>query len=131
MRQSDYLIYVEALNSAKGLVVVDERVPGRMLLEAIVEQITPEIFSVALDFLFGEKVLGKTVKAVNRERQSLVMAMKTSTTRSSTRMSSSLVCASFPSGSLPLHLHHLRQHVTIVIGPEYFGGPPGVSAPNI
>ena len=147
MRQSDYLIYVEALNTAKGLVVADERVPGRTLLEATIEQMeegelypdqlsdiisradddkqrraqeeehylglrpdmtirrkvkrptgtvpkeredvrdksvllanvwqmlylrnpsrsllrdsTPEIFSVALDFLFGEKVLGKTVK---------------------------------------------------------------------
>ena len=35
MRQSDFLVYVKALNSAKGLVVVDERVLGRTLLEAI------------------------------------------------------------------------------------------------
>ena len=189
MRQSDYLIYVDALNSAKGLVVAYERVPGRTLLEATIEQMeegelypdqlsdvisradedkqrraqreehylglrpdmtiqrkvkrftgtvpkkhedvrgkyvllanawqmlylrnpsrallrdfTPEIFSVALDFLFGEKVLGKTVKvgfgsvappswefflefefafrkrlfmAIDSERQLLVTAMKT------------------------------------------------------
>ena len=37
MRQSDFLIYVEELNSAKGLVVVDKRITGRTLLEAIVE----------------------------------------------------------------------------------------------
>ena len=39
MRQSDFLINVEALNSAKNLVVVEERVTGRTLFEAIVEQI--------------------------------------------------------------------------------------------
>ena len=38
MRQNDFLIYVEALSSAKGRVVVDVRVPDRMLLEAIAEQ---------------------------------------------------------------------------------------------
>ena len=38
MRQRDFLIYVEALNSAKGLVVVDERVPGRTLFDATIEQ---------------------------------------------------------------------------------------------
>ena len=37
-RQSDYLICVEALDSAKGLVVADERVAGRMLLEDTIEQ---------------------------------------------------------------------------------------------
>ena len=46
-------------------------------------------------------------------------------------MSSSLVCTSFPNCSLPLHLRRLRQHVLIMTVPEYFGGPPGVSAPNI
>ena len=76
------------------------RNPSRALLW----DFTPEIFSVALDFLFGEKVLGKTVKvglgsvappswefflefeftvrkrafkAMNLECQSLVMAMWT------------------------------------------------------
>ena len=38
MPQRDFLIYVEALSSAKGLVVVDESVSGGTLLEAIVEQ---------------------------------------------------------------------------------------------
>ena len=74
------------------------RNPSRALLR----DFTPEIFSVALDFLFGEKVLGKTVKvgfgsvappswefflefefafrkrvfkAINHERQSLFTAM--------------------------------------------------------
>ena len=38
MRQSDNLIYVEALNSAKGLLVDDERIPGRTLLGATIKQ---------------------------------------------------------------------------------------------
>ena len=68
---------------------------------AMLRDFTPEIFSVAFDFLFGEKVLGKTVKvslgsvawefflefelafrkrvfkAVNHERRWLVKAMRT------------------------------------------------------
>ena len=31
MGQNDFLIYVEALNPAKGLVIVDERIPSRTL----------------------------------------------------------------------------------------------------
>ena len=102
---SEFLIYVEALNSAECLVVVEKRITGRMLLEAIVEQMregelypdqfsdvenvrdeyellantsqmlylqnpspvmlrnfTLVIFTVALGFLVGERVFGKTVK---------------------------------------------------------------------
>ena len=77
MRQSDYLIYVEVLNSAKGLVVADERVPSRTLLEATIEQMEEGGLYPLTSSPTSSRELTKTSNDEPRERNIILASART------------------------------------------------------